>query len=465
MQTSKYSEEVQRILATVEEPEKDGQEQQPPDTPPPLREIDVYIEDDRITFIPKTNQQEQIIDSVASEVQPDSTPLTDQEQKPEQEALPPLNGKGRRARHTILTVCFYLFLILTSLLLQSSLPLNSPTATVTIIPKSQQITVTSTIQLGRIIPPITLTQSQTAPTTGKGHQDARNAIGSITFYNGELNSVTVAAGTFLTGANGIPIMTDQDAIIPPADPTATPPIFGQVTVSAHATRTGSAGNIPAYTIDHPCCFPSVIAKNTTPFHGGQDERNFQTVTKQDIATTAATLKTTVGQSMQAAIEAELTNGEGRILLPCTPTPTADHKAGEEATTVKVTASEICSAVAYNKDTLQTQVTALLTAQAINTLGTGYTLLGDVQVTVKQATIAAPTKPVVLSFSAIGTWVYTLTNQEQQRIKQSIAGKTKREALHILTSLPGIGSASIAWGDDTKLPEATRNIHLLLIFRA
>src|SRR2546423_15308488 len=141
--------------------------------------------------------------------------------------------------------------------------------------------------MGRLLNPITLSQSATAGTTGKGHQDSTKATGTITVYNGQFTSQTIQAGTILTGADGVQIITDQDAPIPAANP----PIFGQVTVSAHAVQAGSKGNIPAYDINSACCFASVLAKNPDNFTGGQDERNFPTVAKADIASTATPLKT------------------------------------------------------------------------------------------------------------------------------------------------------------------------------
>src|SRR5713226_9136409 len=61
----------------------------------------------------------------------------------------------------------------------------------------------------RTLAPVTLTRSLTIPTTGTGHQDARAATGTLTFYNGLLTSQTVPIGTVFTGADGIQVSTDQ----------------------------------------------------------------------------------------------------------------------------------------------------------------------------------------------------------------------------------------------------------------
>ncbi len=79
---------------------------------------------------------------------------------------------------------FGLSLVLSCLAFQVYLLFNQPTATVAIIPMSQTVTLSGTLQLGRVLAPITLSQARTIPTTGKGHQDARQASGTVTFYNG-----------------------------------------------------------------------------------------------------------------------------------------------------------------------------------------------------------------------------------------------------------------------------------------
>ncbi len=380
---------------------------------------------------------------------------TEQALEPEQEAVPPLNGK-ENTRHTIRIVSFYMFLILSTLLLQSSLPFNSPTATITIIPKSQTVTLTGTLQLGRVVAPITLSQSATAPATGKGHQDPKQAQGTLTFYNGLLTPQTVTAGTVLTSSSGIQIVTTKDAAIPPGNP----PTYGQATVSAHAMNPGTRGNIPPGDINQACCANAVLAKNTTPFHGGQDERNFQVVTKQDISTGAAPLKPAVAQSMQAALHTHIQQSEELFVFPCAPTVRADHQPGAEAGQVTITVSETCSAVAYAKAALQAKATDLVSHQARQQLGTGYSLVGNVHVTVNQAQVshAIPT----LVFSCQGTWVYALSQEAQQQMKQRIAGKPKQEALTLLLSWPGIQSASIAWNENTKLPNDMNAIHLVIL---
>jgi hypothetical protein len=347
-----------------------------------------------------------------------------------------------------------LFLCLASIAMQVNLILNPPIATIILIPKSQTISLNATLQLGRVIPPTTLSQEKTVPTTGRGHQDARAATGTVTFYNGSNTEQTVTAGTVFTGNDGIQVATDIDADIPAANL----PVVGQATVPAHALNANAKGNIQAYDINLAVS-SDLTVKNLSQFSGGQDARDFQTVTKQDIANAAAPLKTTLAQSMQGVLTGQTKSGEALVTPTCTPTITTDHQIGQEATQVKVTVSETCSGVAYNTQELTTKATQLLTTQAIKKLGTGYSMLGDVQVTTNAATVTA-SRPTI-AFTCNGVWVYALSKQAQEQIKDLIKGKTTQDALHLLESQPGIERVSTSWDGNTKLPKDTQNIHLVI----
>src|SRR3989442_539896 len=151
------------------------------------------------------------------------------------------------------------------------------------------------------------------------------------------------------------------------------------------------------------------------------------------------------------------------MYPCDPTTTADHQAGEEATQVTVIVSFTCSGIAYNGNVLRAKVTQLLNAKALKKFGTGYTLQGNVQVSVQHTTI---TPAVFLSFSSSGTWVYALTEQVQQHIKALVTGQRKTIVMQLLRSLPGIERVSLAGGDDsTPLPKETSHIHIVVIYRS
>jgi Baseplate J-like protein len=364
---------------------------------------------------------------------------------------------------------FVLFLLLLCLFLVGDLADNqlialmTPTVTIAITPDVHTVRLHSTATLGKLLSPITLSETETVPATGHGHQDARAATGTLTFYNGELQPVTVAVGTILTSHDGIQVATAQGAVIPAADPTTTPPTFGQVTIAAQAVQVGASGNIAAFDVSETCCAASVLVKNLAPFAHGQDARDFPLVTKADRDHSAATLQAKVTASMSAALQGQLLLGQMLHPLPCSPAITADHGIGQEATSLTVTVSETCTAVAYDGQQLQTRATQLLTTQTAHTLGAGYLPAGNVQVTVSKA-VASPTSPqVVLTFTCAGTFAYTLTVQAQQQLKILLAGQPRLTALRWLRQQPGIEQANISGvAENQPLPDDLNHLHLLIV---
>lgn len=366
-------------------------------------------------------------------------------------------------------------LLLTSIAFQMLLLFLTPAITITLVPVVRALSTTATIMAvagaptgarisARLLLPLTLTQTTTTPATGKGHQDALAATGAITFYNGLFTSQTIAAGTTLTGSDGIQVVTDQLAVIPAAR-ASTPPTYGQVTVSAHAKDPGPQGNIPAGAIHQACCLPSVLAQNTAAFQGGQRERNYTVVTWEDIDHGVAKLTTTLMQSEHAAFTAQLATHEALATPPCTRSVTADPQAGAEAAAVTVTVSEQCAAIAYDVAALQEQAAQMLTRELAQRGGAHYRLVGAVQVSVLHVRIIDQRQEVArLTVHIVGTWIYRFSQQELQRIRHLIAGKTPPQAVHILLGLPGIQRASITGiGANTSLPKDSSPIQVRTLY--
>jgi hypothetical protein len=147
-----------------------------------------------------------------------------------------------------------------------------PSVTIDLVPVSKRVTLT--VQFPhlptRTLAPVTVTRTLSQPTTGHGHQDATNAVGSITFFNGRFSPQTITRGSVLTGSDGIQIVIDQSVTIPAASPQQ----VGVAEVAAHALRAGSQGNMPALTINLAVS-GDLLAKNLTTFSGG---RTHETIT-------------------------------------------------------------------------------------------------------------------------------------------------------------------------------------------
>src|SRR6266566_5308166 len=88
-------------------------------------------------------------------------------------------------------------------------------------PTGQEVSFTLTMP-GFRLAPVSKTVKTTVIATGKGHTQATTATGMITFYNGQTYTQIIPAGTILKGSDGVSVITEQEAVIPPAAQT-TPP--------------------------------------------------------------------------------------------------------------------------------------------------------------------------------------------------------------------------------------------------
>jgi hypothetical protein len=209
----------------------------------------------------------------------------------------------------------------------------------------------------------------------------------------------------------------------------------------------------------------VLAQNTVAFQGGQNERDYSVVAEADIDNVASSLTAALIKGEQAAFASQLTDGEALVTPACRPAVTPDHQLGAEATTVKVTVTERCRAVAYESASLRDEAARAFTQQATRLLGTHYSLVGAVRVQVVRSALRDNQGGIAtISVHIGGTWAYRFSQDELERIKESIAGHTLRQARQILLSQPGIGRVEIdGVVGNGLLPKDVSDFHMLLLF--
>ncbi|SRR6266487_274058 len=442
-----------------------------------LKQIDTAAPDTSTRPLHHTDEQEEsktidvyiVVNEPTEEAEQEQIVESDLEQERATPQVQPPQPLRRIRLHPWLVVLVALCVFLTGAVsLLYLVPLFTLSATVTIVPAATVITLTDPITVvtgtpttqqlaGRVLSSVTMSQAQTVPTTGTAHQQAQAAHGYITFYNGQPSVQVVTAGTLITGASGVAVVTEQDAIIP----AAVYPTFGQVTVSAQATITGPASNLKAGDIYGPCCRLNVSAVNSA-FTGGQDARTYQTVTQQDITTVASHLKTSLDQSVQAALQTQVRDGETLLTpLPCNQNVQPDRQPGQEATQVHITVNETCTGEVYNTAALHTLALQAVTQEATRRLGEGYRLTGYIQTTIARTTPKDHGK-VELQVKSAGTWVYQFSADQLQHLKAIITGKSKAQATNALLQVPGVHNVSLNIKNGSTLPTDTNHIQLALL---
>ncbi len=310
-------------------------------------------------------------------------------------------------------------------------------------------------------------QSQSAPTTGTGHAPARMGEGTVTFYNAAPYSQTVAAGTVLTGNDGVELVTDAPAVIPAGNP----PIEGEATVPAHATVIGPQGNIAPLDLNGLCCMAGISVKNTMAFHDGQDAYDYPMVTQADIDQAAGPLVATLTATTQERLHAQVSPNErlaGQV--QCQPAVTPDHPVGSDASQVTVSVQVTCHAQTYDDEAVARLVRGALLQQAMTTLGADYALRGTINTTITPAGAPPHAKPGTLTLlvTGQGAWVYQVRRAEQARLTKLIAGLSRQAAIQVLQQQESGHLATVhiqisgLWASGTTLPTDPARIQLVVV---
>jgi len=355
-----------------------------------------------------------------------------------------------------LIMAAHLLIVLFALFAQLYLILTA-TATITIMPKSYHLTAHLTLShvQSRIFQPVTLTKTKTVPATGTGHQDATAATGTITLYNAATQEQTIDAGTLLIGSDGAHIVTDQIAYIPGA----TPPIEGQITVSAHTVNKGAAGNINAGDISGACCRENIFAYNSA-FSGGQDERNYTMVTQHDITSVVSSVAPTLTQRIQTSFQQQIRPGETLTPNLCSQNVSPDRSVGDEATQVTVTVAELCVAGAYTTTDLHAKVQQALAQQAEQRIGKGYLLSSYSQTTPMKTNIQRGR--LVMSAIYQGTMIYHFSTHDLITLRQQLAGKSKAQGIAILSHVSGAAHITVQAEKNGAFPSDPTHIHIVFL---
>jgi hypothetical protein len=354
------------------------------------------------------------------------------------------------------------------------LPGITPTASVTLTPAQARLhtSVSLTAVTGtpdptrgqvraRLLSEQSPSLTRTVPATGHGHTRAQQAGGSLTFYNAAPYTQTVAAGTVLTGADGVQLVTDQAAFLPAANL----PAVGMATVPAQAVQVGSQGNIAPLSLNGLCCVAGVSVKNTGTFTGGQLARDYPVVARQDVEVVVTQESSILTGRAQARLQADVRPGE-QLIAPaqCHPGVSTDHPVGSEAAHITLALTITCQGEVYDQQAVQQLASAALSAQARTTLGTGYSMQGSITTVITQvATTEAAHGTLSLLVSAQGTWSYQFSSVQISQLTRKIAGLSRQEAVSLLKHDAHIQAVSITqtW-NASRLPTDPAHIQVMVL---
>jgi hypothetical protein len=347
-----------------------------------------------------------------------------------------------------------------------------PKATVTIFPAQKQMShtysylvVTGTADPShnqipsQVLTLTTPTKTATITTTGIGYTPAVQAKGTITFYNEAPYSQTIYAGTVITAINGIQIVTALSVTIAAGNGVTN----GSAETKAHTIQAGVRANIPSLSIKALCCVNGILAKNLSPFTGGEDPKPYPMLSNADLKREAAHLAGTLSPLAKAGIQSQMRDVEKNLVpVRCSTHTASNPKVGQRAATATISVSETCMTQVYDNSSLQQFASIQFMQDAAKQLGSNFAQSGDLTIARQKTTLLdASHSTYRMVISAEGTLVFHLTASQTQTLKKSIAGKSVIEAKQELLQLAGVQGVHIqpAHQSDISLPTDPGSIKL------
>ncbi len=391
---------------------------------------------------------------------------------------PPINNnqnQGKRpnlTRRALLIALFVVLLLaLTGLGAFAYTLVPASSATVTLTPSTQHVGNAYTVTLvsgqadatqgqvaAHIISFSAKPQTKTVPATGKGHQNATSATGTLTFSNVGKDS-DIAPNQTLTSNSGVQVVTDGEVVIK---------VGGTATVSAHVATAGAGGNIGAFDVNNTYnvidnktqqALTTVTIQNTAAFTGGQNASDFTFVQQSDLDGVSTPLVSQMTTEAQAGAQQQVGPNEKLVSdLKCSPVVTSDNKVNAHATTATVQVTVKCVGEAYTDQALQAMAIMLLKADATQKLGSTFALAGNVVTATPTLGNVDPNGTATFSVKADSIWAFQFTDALKQQMAHAIAGKSVADSTTILQKFTGISKVSIQTaGFGWAVPSNPQNI--------
>ncbi len=400
------------------------------------------------------------------------------------EPVPGAHGKRRRFIFSVMAVIIVPVMLLSLLIVPRMMGISlfpvgvpfigaDPTATITVTPQVKNLNDTyilmaspqfskpdvATREIPAYFMPGSTAGSRSVQTTGSAYIAGTRARGYLHFDNSGDTPITVPAGLTLATSSDVTVETTQSVEVPAQQNGQD----GTATAAARAVTTGSAGNIPANTLDRRCC-NGLSVSNPAHFSGGVDGHNVRTIRQSDIDGVRGPLSTELEQQLLNMLLKKLAPGEVLAQLPVYSTAvTADNPVGTQASRVTVKVTVSTSVIVYNGANARNLAIQLLSGKAAQTLGSGYVQRGSPYVGVPHVFQQGKNGVVYLSVLVREAWVYAFSTQQLDQWKQSIRGATLKAALAYLNAQAGVEAVQIhlPFGTD-HFPTTVDQIKILVM---
>lgn len=302
---------------------------------------------------------------------------------------------------------------------------------------------------------VTVSQDGSVSTQTTGKKDVgTKAKGSVTIFNSESTSRTLAEGTILKAPNGLEFTLDSQTTIKAvashsADETVTPE---KVTANVTAAQLGKESNLPSGTKFSVGVFDTsdLIAKNDNPFSGGTKKE--VTVVSQD---DEEKLEEELPKQLEEKAKSELIKkiGQNKVLLPVFISTSLSKKSlnvkvGDEATQVTLNGTVEFQGISYDKNDLISFSKSLLEKDVPETQEVNYN-------NIKTAVLDIKDKNDEEVEANLNIKALLLPKIDEIKLAKDVKGKSFKYAEDILYKLPQVADVDIYFSP--KLPFLPKNL--------
>lgn len=280
---------------------------------------------------------------------------------------------------------------------------------------------------------VPITENGNATVQATGSKDVGDkAKGTVTIYNISSSSQTFPSGTEIIAPNGLKFTMDNSVNVASGSSDPTNPSAGTASISVTATDIGQQYNLPSGTKFSIANQDSSVlaAKNDTAFSGGT-KKTITVVSQSDIDKVTTELTKNLGQKAQQDVQKNINGGMNILPIFLSTTMSGkqlDHKAGDQASSVTLTATISYDALSYNKADLDKVAQAIIQA---NNQGENIST-HNVQETVQNPTVSKNGQDINATLQIKAG---LLPQIDTNAVAKQLAGKPVSSAQSILTNVP------------------------------
>ncbi len=330
-------------------------------------------------------------------------------------------------------------------------------ATVTLRPEEQPVTTTLTYAIvspdgeapddaALTVPAeqmsLEFTAEASKPATGTRQEPGDPARGRVRLSNPNTEDVTLAAGATLTSIDGLKYTVDQEVTVPAGDPGLGRYGGGEAAVTA--AEGGTAGNIDTGELSGRLDSDVYYSNRDAPLAGGTDQ-DIQVADAADIQA----LRTEAGQSLRDQIESDVASNvpAGVEIVPNSIndadfTYTFSHQAGDDAETVSVEATAPVTLLTYKPAEAQQLINDELRQQLTAATPDGFTFdpssltATDPTPNGNQGTVA------LYQVEGSGQVLAVIPEAVQNQLEQELIGDSPGEAATKVAAVANVASFDV-----------------------